>query len=578
LTVGTNRVVVVEAGDYDFLLEKGIEYTFGTEPVNTNVIYTAVDDVPREDENGLMMVANEAGAASGTWTVDGGWLRLIEPTLSHAGWVFWMPRFTASPDVQHLGPGEGDTTFYAMLSDYAYAQNVSHHWESENADFVIVSPESEETQIRFLSMPSWKKARLSVTASFGTNSLESVLGFSYGTNEHPQVGCSLSIPSVVLLSTNRTDRTKYRAMNVSFVSDVETNGMVSLECVRGGEHIALWRTRDGIGDLAGGVTWDAASFTGLTAYVEGIRTSEELGDVEVRVKYTPLEGEAIVRSGMLTVAEVRDVVLPGAEEDGLVVQTGTSVAMEVECLPVGVGDELSSVWSVRRLRANGQYDDWEYATGNYGGVDVFYRPATGGIYQVQATVTVGSSDGGAAESFYRWSESEEPTIGYHKKGDLKAFGVVDELWQKQLRDAAKAYLGSTAYLEYAYLPAQYGFPAFAGKYGAYKCNIFVAHRAVEVGLTVPKINGRILKRNPPLANQWGDPSFDIENWRILSESEYPQPGFIVSEPKYDGNPGHLGIVDFDARGISAGRDNVNRYFDLDGGCYYRQYNLEQEDQ
>ena len=56
LTVGTNRVVVVEAGNYDFLLEKGIEYTFGTEPVNTNVIYTAVDDVPRGDENGLMMM------------------------------------------------------------------------------------------------------------------------------------------------------------------------------------------------------------------------------------------------------------------------------------------------------------------------------------------------------------------------------------------------------------------------------------------------------------------------------------------------------------------------------------------
>ncbi len=39
---------LIDAGDYDFLLEKGLEYTFGREPVNTNVIYTAVDDVPNQ--------------------------------------------------------------------------------------------------------------------------------------------------------------------------------------------------------------------------------------------------------------------------------------------------------------------------------------------------------------------------------------------------------------------------------------------------------------------------------------------------------------------------------------------------
>jgi hypothetical protein len=196
---------------------------------------------------------------------------------------------------------------------------------------------------------------------------------------------------------------------------------------------------------------------------------------------------------------------------------------------------------------------------------------------VQATVTVGTSEGGAAESFYRWSASEEPTIGFHKKGDLKAFGVVDELWQKQLRDAAKAYLGSTTYLEYSYLPAQYGFPAFPGKDGSYKCNIFVAHRAVEVGLTVPKINGRILKRNPPLANQWGNTGLVINNWIVVQANEYPQPGFIVAEPRSGNIPGHMGIIDFDGEGISAGQANVNRKFPaVSSGNVYRKYTTEEE--
>ena len=49
LRVGTNRVVVVEAGNYDFLLEKGREYTFGTQPFMPTVNYTAVDDISQEE-------------------------------------------------------------------------------------------------------------------------------------------------------------------------------------------------------------------------------------------------------------------------------------------------------------------------------------------------------------------------------------------------------------------------------------------------------------------------------------------------------------------------------------------------
>ena len=43
LTVGTNRVVVAAAGDYDFLLEKGVEYPISTEPFVAAVRYSADD-------------------------------------------------------------------------------------------------------------------------------------------------------------------------------------------------------------------------------------------------------------------------------------------------------------------------------------------------------------------------------------------------------------------------------------------------------------------------------------------------------------------------------------------------------
>ena len=46
LLVGEYSLAVTNAGDYVFLLEKGVEYEYGTAPFLTNVTYSAVDDVP----------------------------------------------------------------------------------------------------------------------------------------------------------------------------------------------------------------------------------------------------------------------------------------------------------------------------------------------------------------------------------------------------------------------------------------------------------------------------------------------------------------------------------------------------
>ena len=86
----------------------------------------------------------------------------------------------------------------------------------------------------------------------------------------------------------------------------------------------------------------------------------------------------------LTVVQVNDVVLPGAPNDGLVISTGTSVALDLDVLPAGAEELLSVIYNVRRLCGDGTYTDWEYAAGNYWGTDAIYNPSGGGIYQVQA--------------------------------------------------------------------------------------------------------------------------------------------------------------------------------------------------
>ena len=58
--------------------------------------------------------------------------------------------------------------------------------------------------------------------------------------------------------------------------------------------------------------------------------------------------------------------------------TGTSVALDLDVLPVGAKDLLSVIYRIRRLRGNGTYTDWEYAAGNYWGTDAICNPSDGG--------------------------------------------------------------------------------------------------------------------------------------------------------------------------------------------------------
>ena len=261
------------------------------------------------------------------------------------------------------------------------------------------------------------------------------------------------------------------------------------------------------------------------------------------------------RSSSLTVVQVNDVVLPGAPNDGLVISTGTSVALDLELFPEGADELLSVIYRVRRLRGNGAYTDWEYAAGNYGGTGAIYNPSEGGIYQVQALA--GLCWGAEEERYYRWQDYSDYVRGVKVLGEMKAFGVCDSEWQKSVRNSAKSYLGDSSYGFASTVGAHGGFSAVRSD--SWKCNIFVAHRLVDCMLPVPVVHhGRLGNKDwPPLANEWGNDSFEILNWEILELLEFPQPGMVVVQPSAGPN-GHMGIMDFDGMAISAQAQGVTR--------------------
>ena len=543
LTVGWEEIVVAEPGEYVFLLEKGEDYEFDIEPFSPDVSFEVVDDIP--------ILSPQMSSYWGwgwwmNWTIDGGSLNFTVPSFNRPGYCCWMPTFQATPPMSHLGPGDSPQTFTAVLTDYAYSQSVEYYWYSDDWNVDISDPYSEETDIDVCEMPRWRSSSVTVMATFGNHTLESTCSFTYGEHETPQTTLELSAPDALLLNSNNVDSAKIGQVDVTFIPDIPTNGTLLLYCIDGAARVRL------IGSCSRSVTGEES----FSVDVEGVRTSEVLDDVTLCATFTPEGGgEPLSAQSSLTVVQVNDVVLPGAPNDGLVISTGTSVALDLELFPEGADELLSVIYRVRRLRGNGTYTDWEYAAGNYGGTGAIYNPSEGGIYQVQALAGLGW--GAEEERYYRWQDYSDYVHGVKVLGEMKAFGVCDSEWQKSVRNSAKSYLGDSSYGFASTVGAHGGFSAVRSD--SWKCNIFVAHRLVDCMLPVPVVHhGRLGNKDwPPLANEWGNDSFEILNWEILELLEFPQPGMVVVQPSAGPN-GHMGIMDFDGMAISAQAQGVTR--------------------
>ena len=546
LVVGDLSVAVTNAGEYVFLLEKGIDYEYGIIPFMTNVSYSAVDDVPQTRGVVRGGMRSSSGDATRKWTVDGGYGN--EPQTEYAlGRVWWLPFFFGSPDVSHIGPEDETQTFTANFVDCRQLPAASYLWTASDG-LTVHSPNAQTTQITVDSMPSWAQASVSVTATIGDHELNSYLdGFTYGTNSTPQVHLSLNVPDAVLLNSNVVSAAKIAPAGWSFWSDAPTSGVVRVFCVSGADKVL-------VPGLVG--EWAVSDSYSVAATLEGIGTSAALGDVVFRMEFCGGDATNTTEKAT-TVVRVGDVLLPSAPADGLVVLTNTPVAMLLDSEPAGSGSFLSATWHTRRLKSDGSYDEWQLAEYNHHGASIVLTPLLGGIYQIRALASVAA--GGADERFYVWEADENRMIGPGKKGEPKSIGVVSHAWQQSLRNCARGFLGSTAYLSTEALPAQYGFPAYPAGDIVFKCNIFVAHRIVQSGLLCPKTRGWF-NSYPPLANDWADASYEIGDWVTLSSEGYPEPGYVAADPDPD-TSGHMGILDFDGFGISAGMSNVNRHFD-----------------
>lgn len=556
ITVGDRSVTMTNCGECVFLCEKGVEYPLAVTPSYFSAVeFSARDDIAPP----MMMVAGIGGDAGATWTVDNR-LTLVPPVGSASGRCLWLPTFTAGPHmVGHWYPDDGGMRFTAYLTDYPGSNEVSYAWSCSDENVHIASPSAMSTMVSLRNSPNWGTADLSVSATVDGYQLSSTLvGVTYGAHSSPQVSLELDAPEAVLLNSNEVSSAKLRKFEVRFHSDVPTNGIIRLQLQGNTDAVKLWTTTNRTSRIPNMKTWDVSEFTEFAGYIEGVNTSSTLGDVTINAQYhSSSAGDDIVQQQQITVVRVGDVEIIDEPEDGLVVALGAPVALDLDVQPDGAASFLSVIYNVRRLRHDGSYTDWMYATDRYMGSRFAYNSSSGGIYQVQALVGIGT--GAIDERYHVWKGDENRKYGFNKRGAVKSFGVVSDVWQELLRGTALTYLGSEDYLATASLPQKNGFPSYGT--GVFKCNIFVAHCIVESGLIVPRTRG-FMRRYPPLANDWASASVLIDHWEVVDDDAYPEPGYVVADPSSVGS-GHMGILDFDGQAISAGANCVNRIMD---GC------------
>lgn len=268
--------------------------------------------------------------------------------------------------------------------------------------------------------------------------------------------------------------------------------------------------------------------------------------------------------------------LVGAPRTGLVVLKGGDVTMKTSVYPASyVLPPGEPKWMYQRRMRGKSWDDWTAFSEDAQELTYTHATDLSGIFRVKAVLHL--SESMSIERVFTREEDESNGLG--KVGEPDAFGVADTQWQVEFSALARTWLGSTNYPYDGVVSADYGFPEYPAN--SYKCNIFVAHRAVEAGAVVPTISG-FLNEYPPTANQWAGTEYThspipwdltyISHW-VLEDSAYPQPGFVIAHPSSFGS-GHVGVVDYDGIGIGAGYSGtVNKQFNkfYDGTSGFRRY-------
>ena len=560
LKVGDYSVAVTNAGEYVFLLEKGVEYQFTTWPFMETAAYSWTDDLENNSYSEIEELNANDGA--GVWTEDGG-VKASCPTKYNPGIIVWLPRLRGSPDILHLKDGDFPKAFSAMLNDCRIDESAIYcEWITADDRISIASPNSRETLVYVDGVPRRENFDLSVRVRIANRMLYSTLsGATYGTNENPMVTCAISAPSAVILKSKQMAGSKPGSVVVSMISDAETNGILRVSLCQGADKVSVSPS------LPKEISIDDIKSYTCKFDIDGLSESSQDGDVRLKCEFIDASSNSMSAETALTVLNPSSLIIRGAPDTGMCVVKGTPVGAFFEVLPSDSVVSTKIEWYTARRRNNGNYDEWQLLYN--AGRDASIPTPSAGVFALKARLVYGTQSNETAYVHLQdepYSAAIGESLGLNKSGWMNHFGVARNAGLLQLRNTALQYSGKKEYGFNTGLSAKNDYVAIGPK--KWKCNRFVADVAIEAGFFVPHnkswIYGNVY---PPVANDWatGD---NLTGWIHLG-CVYPEPGFIAGHYKHN-DSGHCGIVDYDGWTISARKNGVGRASEkmLDGTVKY----------
>ena len=243
----------------------------------------AVDDMAMLRQGmPLRSIVGGLNGGDGTWVPGGGGFDTdYIPGFSYSR-LWWLPWLCGTPDVAHIGPND-DVTFTATFVDYRRSDDVAFHWTASDG-LLFATPNAQSTAVAVDAMPSWASSSISVTAAFDGHQLTSYIDLSYGTNNSPQVYCSVDVPSVLLVRSQWMDGSESATASVKFQSDAVTNGVLHIWLERGAEFVETSPS------LPLSVAIADTDLYESSFIIDGITQSLAPGDVQLRCAFEETSG------------------------------------------------------------------------------------------------------------------------------------------------------------------------------------------------------------------------------------------------------------------------------------------------
>ena len=290
IAVGDKTIAVTNAGEYAFLLKKGEDYGLIVSPASTNVTIAAVDDIPSVRGPSLLRSVAGGTESNGVWTPDGGLFATDYVAGLSFARLWWPPWLCGAPDAVHIDPRAGAVDFSALLWDCC-GSGASFQWSASDG-LTVASPSAQTTEVTADGGTDWALAEMSVTAAFGSGrSLTSYLRVSYGTNDAPQVSCSIAVQGVHFI--NEGDRAeRVYPVALSLLCPVETNGTVAVEW-NGNDGARFWADADATTEifLPTNIPVGSVMRTGGESSFAFYMTSPQVGSGTLTALFTLPDGE-----------------------------------------------------------------------------------------------------------------------------------------------------------------------------------------------------------------------------------------------------------------------------------------------